>query len=321
MTPARLPYHLYGLADGNPYVHKPLNPLQTPADAGRLLTLDGFVRREDVISYLRGRKDSGKPAFVLVGGRNQTGRTSMANWILHSYFEVREVEDRFLQVSVPVKDQATFPWIRKAIAQLWSDLPDTSGLTLNKEILDRIERCLTVTADMPYEELFQAALRALSIELTSRKYATGIIFERIPDAEFIASAKTVFARSEAVVVFTYDDYDHPQTTDAKGFRAVQFDDVLDVYMEPLASRQVCLLAKHRWTGASGLAFPFEDHGLEEVYRDNRTPIMKVLKRLEDFLDYKLEITPPSAAAWPGNQDLFMCGQWLVATFNRLNESQ
>jgi len=315
-----LQYHLYGLADGNPYVHRELNPLATPADDGRLLGLNGFVERNDALSYLQGRKDSRRPAFVLVGGRNLTGRTSVANWILHSYFEAREAQGRFLAVYVPVKDQATFSWLRKAIARLWSDLPDTPGLTLTQDILDRLEKCLTYTAADPFEELFQAALRALSIELTSRKYTIGVVFEGIRDAEFIASAKTVFERSEAVVVFTYDDYEHAQTTDAKGFRAVQFDDMLHLYLEPLKSRQVSLLAKSRWTDASALAFPFEDLALEKIYEDNRTPIKKVLKRLEEFLDYKLRITPPDAAAWPGNHDLFMSGQWLVPTFNIIDRA-
>jgi hypothetical protein len=314
------PYHLYGLADGNPYVHRPLNPLKTPADDGRLLGLNGFVERDDVRSYLQGRKDSQQPAFVLVGGRNLTGRTSVANWILHSYFEARQAQGRFLAICVPVKDQATFPWLLKAVAQLWSDITDPPGLGLNQDTLDRIEKCLTYTAAMPYEELFQSALRVLSIELTSRKYTLGVVFEGIRDAEFIASAKTVFARSEAVVVFTYDDYEHSQTTDAKGFRAVQFDDVLHLYLEPLKSWQVSLLAKSRWTDASATAFPFEDRALEEIYKDNRTPIKKVLKRLEDFLDYKLEIVPPDAAAWPGNGELYMPGQWLVPTFKLIDRS-
>jgi hypothetical protein len=316
-----LPYNLYGLAGGNPYAQKPLNPLETPTDGDQLLDLDGFIRREEVVTYLQEKADSGQPAFVLVGGRNHTGRTSMANWILYNYFELREVKDRFLHVCVPVKDQATFPWLMKAIAQLRAKLKRISDLTLNKEISDAIKECLNVKADMPYEELFQEALGDLSVELRSRKYALGVVFEGIPDAKFIAAAKTVFESSEAVVVYTYDDYEHPQTTGAKGFRAVQFDDVLHVYLEPLASRQVGILAKDRWdVASSNLEFPFEDGVLEDLYRDNRTPIRKVLKRLEDFVDYKLEMAPPGAAAWPGNRKLFMKRQWLSPTFKFLDRS-
>jgi hypothetical protein len=320
MTSTEPRYHLYGLAAGNPYAHRPLNPLTTPTDGDRLLDLEGFIRREDVETYLQEKTDSEQPAFILVGGRNHTGRTSLANWIVHSYFKLRDVRDRFLCVCVPVADQATFPWLMKAIAKLWAKLTLTSDLTLNPEVLDGIKDCLAAKADMPYEELFQAALGTLSIELTSRKYAIGVVFEGIPNAEFVASVKTVFESSEAVVVCTYDDYEHPQTTGAKGFRAVQFDDVLDVYLEPLASRQVLLLAEGRWEGASPREFPFEGCGLEDLYKDNRTPIRKVLKRLEDFLDYKLEITPRDAAAWPANRELFMGRQWLAPTFKRLDRS-
>lgn len=318
MTTSGLPYGLYGLANGNPYAQKPLNPMETPTDCDRLLELDGFIGHEEVMTYLQVKTDSGWPAFVLVGGRNHTGRTSMANWILHNYFELRDVKDRYLHVCVPVKDQAAFGWLRKAIAQLWAKLKQ-SDLRLNQGLLDGIKDCLSFTDDMPYEELFQAAIGALSVELTSRQYAIGVVFEGIPDAEFIASAKTVFESSEAVVVYTYDDYEHPQTTGARGFRAVQFDDVLDVYLEPLASRQVSLLAAARWKDASDLEFPFEDGGLEDLYKDNRTPIGKVLKRLENFLDYKLEIAP-SNAVWPVDQELFMTRQWLAFTFKRLDRS-
>lgn len=318
---APLPYNLYGLAGGNPYAQIPLNPLETPTDCDRLLELDGFIRHMEVVTYLREKTDSGQPAFALVGGRNHTGRTSTANWILHKYFELRDVKDRFLYVRVPVTDQATFDWLRKAIAQLWAKLTLISGLELNGGILDGINDCCRhVTADMPYEELFQVALGALSVELASRKYAIGVVFEGIPDPGFFASVKTVFESSEAVVVCTYDDYEHPQTTGAKGFREVKFDDVLGVYLEPLGSRQVGLLATRRWQDASHLEFPFEEGGLEDVYKDNRTPIRKVLKRLEDFLDYMLEIAKPDAGAWPANKDLHMTRQWLVSTFKRLDRS-
>jgi hypothetical protein len=317
---AGLPYHLYGLAGGNPYVHKPLNPLTTPADGGRLLGLDGFVSHEDVLDYLRERIDAEQPAFVLVGGRNHTGRTSMANWVLHSYFELRDVKQQYLPICVPVSDQSAFTWLLKAIARLWAKLKQTTDLGIPPETLKGIEDCLSVKSDLPYEELFQAALGALSAELTSRGYAAGVAFEGIPNAGFVASAKNVFESSAMAVVFTYDDYDHPQTTDVRGFRSAQFDDVLDVYLKPLASRQVCLLAKGRWADGSELAFPFEDRGLEELYQDTRTPIRKVLKRLEDFLDYKLEVDGSDAAPWPANEDLFMRGKWLAPTFKRLDRS-
>jgi hypothetical protein len=320
MNGAGLPYHLYGLASGNPYLHRALNPLTTPTDGDRLLGLDGFVSRENAQDYLRQRIDAEQPAFVLVGGRNHTGRTSMANWVLHSYFELRDVNQRYLPICVPVTDQSTFTWLLKAIARLWAKIKQTTDLKLTAETSKGFEDCLSVKSDLPYEELFQAALGAVSAELTDLGYAVGVAFEGIPNAGFVAAAKNVFESSQVAVVFTYDDYDHPQTTDARGFRSAQFDDVLDVYLKPLVSRQVGLLAKCRWADGSELAFPFEDRGLEELYQDTRTPIRKVLKRLEDFLDYQLEIAPPGAAPWPANQDLLMRSQWLAATFKRFDIS-
>jgi hypothetical protein len=320
MNGADLPYHLYGLANGNPYDHDPLNPVKTPDDVKRLLDLDGFVVRDRIERYLRQRAQNKMPAFVLIGGRDWSGRTSLANWVLHTYFEQRGVGDRTLAVEVAVTDQGAFWSVRKAMSKLWAQVKQTPSLTVNNEkALEGIDRCRGFKDAENYEEDFQVALHDISDDLTSRNkpYAMGFVFEGVGKPPLVSSAMTVFDTSEAVVVFTYDDRKGPSTTSAEEWDAMQFEGLLHENLKPLVSEQVCLLAKTRWEKASDLKFPFDDRGLEELYQHDPTPIKKVVRRLEGALDYRLE-SAQDPAAWPDNTELYMPGKWLGPTFKLLD---
>jgi hypothetical protein len=76
MSATMLPYGLYGLTDGNPYVQRALGPLKWPSDSDRLLGLNGFVQHEQVLTYLSRKVADKEPAFILIGGRNLTGPAS-----------------------------------------------------------------------------------------------------------------------------------------------------------------------------------------------------------------------------------------------------
>jgi hypothetical protein len=316
MNGAGLPYHLYGLANGNPYDHEPLNPLVTPGDEERLLDLDGFVVHDRIERHLQQKASSSKPAFVLIGGRDWSGRTSLANWVLHTYFEQRGVEDRALAIEVPVIEQGAFWSVRSAMSGLWAELEQTPDLEVDERTQRYIEECRASEDEKNYKDLFRVALHAVSRELTHRDspYATGFVFEGVGKPALVSSAMTVFKTSQAVVVFTYDDRKGPATTSAEEWDAMQFKDLLHENLKSLVSEQVCELARTRWEKASQRTFPFDDRGLEALYKKNPTPIKKVVRRLEGALDYRLK-TAPHDAAWPDNPELYMPGRWLGPTFD------
>jgi hypothetical protein len=321
VSDTRLPYRLYGLADDNPYTHHELDPLMRPEDRKRWLDLDGFVDRGLVLNHCRQAVENKGPAFVLVGGRNRTGRTSTANWIMDRYCDLRGVGERFVRVPVPVDDFDVFRWLRGAIVDLGDEVSAAvPGLT--QQVLDGAQEFSTIDKSAAYEQRFRTWLRALSVNLASLAdpYAFGVLFERVREPAFVAAAKRIFAKSQAAVVFTYDDYAHAQTADAERFEAEQFDDVAKVYLRPLASKQVRMLAQGRWAEASELEFPFDAAGLEHYYRNRVTPIRMVLKRLEDVLNYRLELASPNEIAWPENKSLFMSQKWLAATLELVERS-
>ena len=73
MSATMLPYGLYGLTDGNPYVQRALDPLKWPSDSDRLLGLNGFVQHEQVLTYLSRKVADKEPAFT--DRRPQSHRT------------------------------------------------------------------------------------------------------------------------------------------------------------------------------------------------------------------------------------------------------
>jgi hypothetical protein len=319
MSEETLPYRLYGLGT-NPYRHHPLDPVKRPEDRKRWLDLDGFVRTAPVLEYLGQAVENEAPAFVLIGGHNRTGRTSTANWVLDSYAELREVGRRFLTVRVNVGDHDVFNWLRDAVVELGEDVKLTvPGLT--QQLIDDVRDHRTIEKQMAYKQVFKGWLRALSVELAelAEPYAFGVLFEGVRSPKFVDTAMKIFDRSQAVVVFTYDDYQHPQTADSQRFDVEQFDDIAKVYLEPLASGQVRMLALGRWKAASPREFPFDAEGLEHLYRNRITPIRAALKRLEDLLNYRLRLAAPQDDEWPENKELFMSRRWLEATFKLMED--
>ena len=219
-----------------------------------------------------------------------------------------------MDIRVEIKNHENYDGFRDAVAQLWARTKTARGVTLDEDVAAGLRQSIKESSADFYQELFQVALHEVSVQLENRPepYGLGFLFEGVKNTEFVRMAKTIFGDS-AVVVFTYDDYDHAQTADARMFRTEQFDDILDIYLEPLRGTQVCLLAERRWQDASERTFPFEAEGLKALYQNRPTPIKMVLKRLQDLLDYRLELAVPATAAWPDNPRLFMDRHWLMTT--------
>ncbi|WP_144126973.1 hypothetical protein [Catellatospora sichuanensis] len=316
-----LQYALYGLNGKNPFEPRVLDPFEDPDDFSELLGLDGFVRIEAITKHIQTAIDQDRPSFFVVSGRDRTGRTSVANCILHMYQQLRGLGDHFLPGRVTVANHNDQESLGRALAQLQNEV-DFAALDLDHRTL-RLLNELEDIATSRYEQRLQAVAYMIARDLARLKtpHGFGLLFEGIRTGGLIASAQAVFQRAPSVIVFTHSSYDHSQTTMADQINSATLDDSVHlVHLRPLASPQINELAARRWNAASPHDCPYDRAGLDRVYRNEPMPIKAVLHQLARLLDYRLR-TNVVDEPWPENRHLGMPEEWLIATMTLLDQQQ
>jgi hypothetical protein len=306
-------YELYGLAGRNPYSPRPLDPIAHPGDRTLMLDLDGFLKTEPLYAYLLDAATAGRPAFVVVSGRNYTGRTSVANCILDLYRELLKVDDRFLVTRTEVAHHRDFEWLQQAIVQLQTEA-GMAELKLTSQLVSDLDRIEDIKETI-YQQRFQAIARRLSAELAGQGggYSFGLVFEGLRTTTLISAAQTVFRDTRSITVFTHPDYRHAQTPAASLLSpGLMPDNLYIVRLMPLNPGQIRMLAEGRWKQSSALHCPFDPAGLDQMFHDAPVPIKAALIKLAQLLDYRLSIATGDLP-WPENKELGMSRQWLVET--------
>jgi hypothetical protein len=314
VTDEDLPYWLYGLTDRNPYQTRPLDPYRRPTDRDCWIDI-GFATLGHILGRLQSAAQKEEPAFVVIEGREDTGRTSVANYLLDKYFEFRGVGDRHVIAHVDVGDYDEYSWALTAMVDLQNEV-EAKGLQLARELTDTLNRIEQIPV-AAYKQRFQGIARTLSVQLKKldEPHAFGVLFEKVFKPEFIAAAQIIFQKSPALITFTHDTYKHALTAASPSLDQARFDEEVEIVrLGCLTGSQVCALADGRWKKASELDFPFDANGLGELFHDKSEPIKKVMGWLEELLNYKLNLARNEKVPWPDNKGLEMDDLWLTATF-------
>jgi hypothetical protein len=309
-------YEVFGLKE-NPYAITPLTPF-APVPDGRLpLELDGFVDLGSLRDYLRECVDAKRPAFVIVSGRNYTGRTSMGFCAIDLYRKLCGLGDRFLVGEVGLLNYSPFEMMSNAFSFLHVACEERE-LALTEQLRDRL-RDVESTPPMTYQPRLQVLAKKLGIELAKQEgapYGFGVLIEGLREIEILQAARVIFKATPSIVVFTHSVGDNATTAPLSGLTP---DEAHIMHLSPLASRQVRLLAEGRWKQATTEhRCPFDGHGLETVFGTETFVIRRALKKLHRLLEYRLRVsngeTPPTDP-----EALHMSYDWLVETVRAMNE--
>ena len=87
----------YGLNDF-PFTVRDLNPLENDADLSEICWIDGWRDAQTLDAFLAARSQAKQPALVVVAGGSGTGRTSLVNWLLHTWARHQGVQPAQLVV-------------------------------------------------------------------------------------------------------------------------------------------------------------------------------------------------------------------------------
>jgi hypothetical protein len=289
VTDAR--YELYGLPSGNPYASRPLDPLGCEDDRHRLLDLEGFVRLAAIDATVERAAATDTPAFFLITGMGNSGRTSLANHVMYRYQSARTAHLPLFRLVRHYAERGemthdAYRTLRSTLLSLRAkmrankiDVPPALA-----EMFEDLSKRPRAQAMDDYE-LQEIADYAASV-FAAHDMGFGIRYEGVATKELITQATRVFENAGTVVVFTVDNYRHAtavQLTRADRQEFARRGHITD--LSPLSPAQIAALAHHRWTGHPPC--PFDSDGVCEAFQEHSCTIGQALRHLHRLLDTRL----------------------------------
>ncbi|MGI5282941.1 hypothetical protein ACQEVF_06375 [Nonomuraea polychroma] len=314
VTDAR--YELYGLRSGNPYAGRPLDPLTSEDD--RLLELEGFIRLATIEATVKGAADANKPAFFLITGMGNSGRTSLANHIMYRYQHAMAARLPCFSLVTHCAERGemthdAYRTLRSTLLSLRAKMRANQidvPLPLAEMFTDLSKRPRSQAMD-DYE-LQEIADYAASI-FAAHDMGFGVRYEGVATKELIIQASRVFENASTVVVFTVDNYRHAtavQLTRADRQEFARRGHITD--LSPLSAAQIAALADHRWTGRR--PSPFDSEGVCKAFHEHPCTIGLALRHLHRLLDTRLR-QYDGDEPWP-TDGLRMDEDWLLLNMRR-----
>lgn len=305
-------YHLYGLASGNPYVNRPLDPLTCDADADLLHDLTGFIQPAAIGDALEKAVRAEGPAFFLITGVGNSGRTSLANHIMYRYRRIVATHLSRHHLVTHVAERADMTYdsyaiLRSTLLSLRNKMrhhhvaipPDL------RDLFDELRR--RPRADPLDDYDLQEIAEFIAVALAAADMGFGVRYEGVPTKDLINQAVKVFENTSTVVVFTLDRYKHAgaaQLADADRQEFARKGHVID--LSALNSHQIAALSHLRWTGHP--PSPFDTQGIRNAFSARSCTIGQALRHLEVLLRIRLSEYDKDDP-WP-NDDLHIPENWI-----------
>lgn len=306
-------YTRYGLQD-NPFRKRELDPLNNPADESELAEIDGFsTHKPQVDAILEAAVKEKGPAFFLVAGNSGTGRSSVANWILARYCDLRGIErNRLIVPRRKVSNRDDFDTFLNWFAFLHNSIGDKEEIDLGKKLGDALEAVANTVQRVTMVPKFSDLAKRLSTTLTAQKSANGtampaafgICLEKIEEYRIIRTAIDIFEDVPTVGVFTTFDLANVGKEAVDLFRQGSGRTRHVVELGSLSAPEVVTIIGKRWSDASKYPDkpPFDPNAIEQVLgHPPRTPgrILVIMARL---IDFKLG---EHLGSYPDNVNLFI----------------
>lgn len=290
----------YGL-DDNPFKPRILDPLSRQNDSDLFVRVDGFNKLDSIREQFDKTIKNNKPLFCLVAGRNHTGRTSVANFILAEYCKQQNLpHDKLIVPKRIVDNHDEFTLYKRWLVFLSNEIRRRK-INLPQQLQNDIrEEIRAVDRDI-FEATFQDLTYRISDSL-SENTSFGVCLENVPTYQIIKSAMEIFELTNTVVIFTVDDYSETRQNVIDPFKAAakEKDNLMIIEITPLNGQDVCAVVQHRWSYVSGEPNPFDIGGVKQAFSDKERPLGKALFLLAQLLDVKngININGPK---WPAEE--------------------
>jgi hypothetical protein len=305
-------YHLYGLPYGNPYVIRPLDPLARESDEELLHELSGFVQVSELEATIRAAVDEGRPAFFLITGKGHSGRTSLANYVMHLYRRIsgERMEGYRLATVCVERDEMTHDAYRQLRSTLLAlrNRMNNLNIGIDPDLRGQFtELGKRATAEPLDDYELQAIAADAAAAFKTHDAGFGVRYEGVATKSLLTKAIRVFERTDTVVVFIVDSYKHASAVQLTGTDLEEFarrGHVVELCA--LTPLQMAQLAHHRWNGHPPSPFHFE--GVRNVFAAHSYTIGQAMRRLHTLLEFRLS-EYKGEQPWP-TDGLTMDEEWL-----------
>jgi len=279
----------YGLEGPVFFLRRELDPAEAD-HSKRLVRVDGISTVKEVEEYLKAQVAAKSPCFVLVTGERGSGRSSVANYVLDRYRELRGINrDKFLWVrSRIVQNDDPLPTYQHWAGFLVQVLEDANLLQAEtvEDFRAFSERELPPTNFVP---AFQRSVTKLDRAMAPLDAALAVRVEDVPNYETLRVAFDIFDKAQTIVVFTALDTIDTRTQIVANFEKRTVPAVRQIIpLSTLEWQEVGVLIDALWRGrgAGPLPFEFVDPPPEN-FRQPRRTLARTLDLFDELLRLKL----------------------------------
>lgn len=287
-------YELHGLTK-NPLAEiykKELCPLTKDECDFLYAKVEGFGNHVSLIEqWFADKSNFDRLNSILILGDKGSGRSSVANYIAQQFYLAQEIDQKIPLLRCIIKSHHDLEPVRDLIRELYNHLCQLLGQQfeqdfrstkeLYRKIIFEITELLTEIS--PYQNLF---LESLPI-LKSRKSYPIIIADKIITYQQLNSIQEVFNKFSLIIYTTdkkeiQDEFKRRKTRgDLHGFT---------VKLDYLSLEDVGNFLSHRWTkcSATNQLHPFDQEGLENIFKTNPYPFKGVVTILTEIFTTHLE---------------------------------
>jgi hypothetical protein len=314
-SPADSGFPVYGLTT-NPFLLGELDPIARPQDLKCVSFVDGWGDLS-AAEELIGRQAAVKgPVYFVVEGASQTGRSSVANYLVHLWATengVGQGPNREVLVhrrnlgankGSYAPEEQILDWISRLQVRALND-----DLILSPTVEKRIDS-LSPALDVTTSTKFALALRAVEADLRDQKgkeYLLAAIFERGKGRGLVQMVQDSFETTRAVVVITVDASEDAQDVLDGIDKVLIAETGLLLRLGPIRGTDVGTIIADRWRHYKpGTPCPFDANGVAEAF-DHPRPIARTVKLLSKILELQ-QMYFPDDDPWPATLRLALGAQ-------------
>lgn len=302
----------YGL-EGNPFRIE-LKPLAKADHEEMVVQVDGFRKLPEIDDYLKQMASREQPLFFLVTGRNGSGRTCVADYILARYRYHRQIPpERFIVPDREVSNHDVYETFQNWMIYLHNELDALRPLVkLEENLLDRIQRTQPATM----EAVFQGLMTSIHKVSKAGDAGFGCCLEDVLTYNFINSAFKIFQKTQTICVFTAKDYEEWQKQVIEPFHQRALGHVIE--LSPLVGQHVQILVEQRWQQIANSPSPFDAEGLADAFDKKPRTIGRALKIVSKILAIKVPLHI-EGGIWPHDETLRLSHKELENFVRTLDE--
>jgi len=303
---------VYGLTS-NPFLHGELDPLARPQDLPCISLVDGWGDLTTAVELIGRRVAVEEPVYFVVEGASQTGRSSVANYLVYLWAKESGVGDGSnREVLVERRDQGPNRGTYAPEFQIfdWISQLRVRAVKSHLVLSPTAENRLSVLSPSPASGAnFALALNAVETDLRrgqeGKELLLAAIFERGKGKDLLRMVQDSFDATRAIVVITVD-----ATEDARDV----LDDIEKVLspdrgwllkLGPVRGVDVRTIITDRWNHyRPDIPCPFDVAGAAEAFENNPRPIARTVKLLSGMLEMR-QVNFAGDEPWPVTQRLFL----------------